>query len=98
MASFLGRVTDLTRTARKLQTLAERISAGEARSGGVARRMSFDEFARRVAEFEGSSPLVAREHAVAVLATLREAIGDGEFFDVTVQLPDDYLRALPRAG
>lgn len=34
----------------------------------------------------------------AVLATLREAIGDGEFFDVTVQLPDDYLRALPRAG
>lgn len=53
---------------------------------------------RRVAEFEGASPLTASEHAGAVLATRREATGDDEFFDVTVQLPDDYLRALPRMG
>jgi uncharacterized protein (DUF2267 family) len=91
-----GEVDDLI--ARLPLALHVPLKAGRARSGGVARRMSFDEFARRVAEFEGSSPLVGREHAVAVLATLREAIGDGEFFDVTVQLPDDYLRALPRAG
>lgn len=76
----------------------EPLEAGRARSGGVARRMSFDEFVRRVAEVEDSSPLAAREHAAAVLATLREATGDDEFFDVTVQLPDDYLRALPRMG
>jgi uncharacterized protein (DUF2267 family) len=74
------------------------LKAGRARSGGVARRMSFDEFARCVAEREGTSPLVARQHAAAVLATLREAIGDDEFFDVTAQLPDDYVRALVSAG
>ena len=33
-------------------------------------------------------------NARVVLTTLREAVGDDEFFDVTVQLPDDYISAL----
>jgi uncharacterized protein (DUF2267 family) len=36
----------------------------------------------------------AVEHARAVLAVLREAIGDEEFFDVVVQLPAEYVRTL----
>jgi hypothetical protein len=36
----------------------------------------------------------ASEHARAVFAALREAVGD-EFFDVTVQLPPDYAVLLP---
>jgi uncharacterized protein (DUF2267 family) len=74
------------------------LKAGRARSGGVARRMSFDEFVRRVADREDTSPLVARDHVIAVLATLREAIGEDEFLDVTAQLPEEYLGALVRAG
>ncbi|TQS23123.1 DUF2267 domain-containing protein [Microbispora sp. KK1-11] len=35
-------------------------------------------------------------HAAAVFATLREAITDKEFFDITVQLPDEYWTLLPR--
>jgi uncharacterized protein (DUF2267 family) len=35
---------------------------------------------------------------IAVLATLREAIGEDEFLDVTAQLPEEYLGALVRAG
>jgi uncharacterized protein (DUF2267 family) len=73
------------------------LRAGRARGGDAAQRMSFDAFVQRVAEREGVSPAAAREHTVAVLATLREAVGDDEFFDVTVQLPDDYVRALVSA-
>jgi uncharacterized protein (DUF2267 family) len=93
-----------------LETLAERIAAGEVddliarfalelrpplergkqRGDGKAVRMSLDEFVRRVAEREGVSPLTAREHTGAVLATLRELLGDAEWRDVTAQLPSDY--------
>jgi uncharacterized protein (DUF2267 family) len=99
-----------------LETLAERIAAGEvddledrlavelrapldrgvARSGDEARRMSLDEFLRRVAEREGVTPLHAREDARAVLATLREAVGEREFLDVAVQLPQEYAPVLAR--
>ncbi len=37
----------------------------------------------------------ASEHARAVFATLREAVGDEEYFDVTAQLPPDYGVLLP---
>ncbi len=38
---------------------------------------------------------IARDDAErAVRATLTEAVDDGEFFDVTVQLPQDYVSAL----
>jgi uncharacterized protein (DUF2267 family) len=102
-----------------LETLAERIAAGEVRDllvrlplelhdalrrgaqhgDGAAVPMSFDEFIRRVAEREGGDvdPLLgAREHARAVLVTLREAVGDDEWFDVTVQLPREYDAVLAR--
>jgi uncharacterized protein (DUF2267 family) len=54
-----------------------------------ARRMSLERFVDRVAEREGVPPEQARTHARAVLATLREAVGE-EFYDVTVQLPPEY--------
>jgi uncharacterized protein (DUF2267 family) len=38
-----------------------------------------------------------RDHVRAVLVTLREAVGDDEFFDVTVQLPNEYFSVLARA-
>ncbi len=53
---------------------------------------SADEFVKRVADREGGVPPdEARTHAEAVLVTLREAISGGEFEDILLQLPDDYL-------
>jgi uncharacterized protein (DUF2267 family) len=54
-------------------------------------------FARRVAEREGVPPAEALVHARAVLATLREAVGDEEFLDVMSELPADYKRTLAPA-
>jgi uncharacterized protein (DUF2267 family) len=93
-----------------LETLAERIAAGEVddliallplelhaplqrgkqRGNGKAVRMSLDDFVRRVAQREGTSPEAAREHVAAVLATLHELLPDAEWRDVTAQLPRDY--------
>jgi uncharacterized protein (DUF2267 family) len=70
------------------------LKRGRERSGGTAKSMSLEDFEGRVAERGGIHPLVARVHARAVLLTLREAVGDDEFFDVTVQLPADYVDAL----
>jgi uncharacterized protein (DUF2267 family) len=69
---------------------------GNELSNGAARRLSLDEFLRRVAEREGVAPPLAREHARAVFATLREALPDKEFFDVTAQLPDAYAAVTAR--
>jgi uncharacterized protein (DUF2267 family) len=63
---------------------------GGALSDGAARRMSLEEFVRRVAEREGVVPAEAHEHARAVLATLREAVTPKEWLDMTAQLPDEY--------
>ena len=53
---------------------------------------SADEFVKRVAHRDGGiPPEEARHHAEAVLITLREAISGGEFEDILLQLPDDYL-------
>jgi uncharacterized protein (DUF2267 family) len=93
-----------------LETLAERIAAGEVDdlitrlpgdlhpalqrgrdTSPMAMHMSLDKFIDRVATREGiDDVLTVREHARAVFLTLREAVGDEEFFDVTVQLPPDY--------
>ena len=89
-----GEVDDLI--ARLAVGLHAPLERGNASSHGAARRMGFDEFVRLVAEREGVSPAEAREHARAVFATLREAVGDDEFFDVTVQLPDEYVPLLAR--
>jgi uncharacterized protein (DUF2267 family) len=63
---------------------------GSERSRGKATRMSRDEFVTRVAERTGHSVEQARDHVRAVMVTLREAVGDDEFFDVAVQLPREY--------
>jgi uncharacterized protein (DUF2267 family) len=89
-----------------LETLAERIAGGEVedlisqvpvrlhpplkRHLGPATKMSVDRFLQLIAEREGVPVDQARAHAHAVFTTLREAIQDKEFFDVTVQLPNDY--------
>jgi uncharacterized protein (DUF2267 family) len=52
--------------------------------------MSLDRFLDRVAEREGVTPEQASTDARAVFITLREAVGDEEFFDITVQLPPEY--------
>jgi len=92
-----------------LETLAERITAGEVRdltarlpvrlhgslkqgvaqAGPATRRMSPDEFLRRVEQRASVDPDQVRDYVRAVLATVREAAG-AEFLDVTVQLPAGY--------
>jgi uncharacterized protein (DUF2267 family) len=83
-----GEVQDLI--ARLPVELHAPLVEGDAASKGVARRMALDDFVRRVAEREGVTPDEAREHARAVFATLREAVGEDEFRDVSAQLPLEY--------
>jgi uncharacterized protein (DUF2267 family) len=66
------------------------LERGKQLSGGKATRMRLDDFVRRVAEQEGISLDRALEHASAVLRTVREAVGEKEFLDVTSQLPAEY--------
>ncbi len=88
-----------------LETLAERIAAGEAddlaaqlppelgtflRDVGTTERFSVDDFFLRVAAKETADLPDAVHHARAVIAVLQEAITTGEIEDVRAQLPDDY--------
>ncbi len=66
------------------------LERGKNLSGGKATRMKLDAFVRRVAELEGIPVDIAFEHGRAVLTTLRGAVGEREFLDVTAQLPDEY--------
>lgn len=72
------------------------LKQGNALSHGAARPMSLDEFLMRIAEREGVPPDRAREHARAVVATLREAVGEKEFLDVSAQLPLEYAAVAAR--
>ncbi|MET9248784.1 DUF2267 domain-containing protein [Nonomuraea sp. NPDC003709] len=72
------------------------LKRGKAAGPGRAARMSVDEFVQRIAEREGTSPAMAREHAQAVFGVLRESISSEEYFDVTAQLPNEYWQLLPR--
>jgi uncharacterized protein (DUF2267 family) len=83
-----GEVNDLV--SRLPVALHEPLRRGSARSGGKATRMSLDEFVERVAKRTGHSLEQARDDVRAVMVTLREAVGDDEFFDVAVQLPREY--------
>jgi uncharacterized protein (DUF2267 family) len=88
-----GEVDDLI--PRLPLALHDPLRRGRAASGGTARRMTLERFVGRIAELEGVDPFEATEHARAVFAALREAIGDEEYFDVTAQLPGDYDVLLP---
>jgi uncharacterized protein (DUF2267 family) len=95
-------------TAATLQTLAERISGGEAAqlaqylpeelrphltgAEELAKRFSADAFVRRVAERAGTDPERAESGVRAVFATLREETPREELEDVLTQLPKDYSR------
>jgi uncharacterized protein (DUF2267 family) len=83
-----GEVEDLIR--RLPVELHPPLRKGDAESHGAARKMSLEEFVRRVAEREGIAPADAFEHTRAVFATLREAVGEEEFRDISAQLPVEY--------
>jgi uncharacterized protein (DUF2267 family) len=89
-----GEVDDLI--ARLPPALREPLKRGRERGGDTARKMAPDAFLRRVAEREGVDPEDASDHTRAVLLTLREAVGDDEYFDVTVQLPHAWVDELMR--
>jgi uncharacterized protein (DUF2267 family) len=62
----------------------------------VSRRMGPEEFVVRVARRAGMPLGEAVPRIPAVFAVLRRIVGD-EFFDITVQLPDDYRPLLGAA-
>jgi uncharacterized protein (DUF2267 family) len=96
-----------------LQTLAERISGGEARDmaeqlppelgpllhdGSRAEPFDLDEFVRRVAEREQVTPETAAQHARAVFAALGSAVSPDELHDLASELPRDFGDLLVAAG
>jgi uncharacterized protein (DUF2267 family) len=89
-----GEVDDLA--ASLPEEFHEPLRRGNELSNGAARRMSLDEFVRRIAEREGTTPDEAQEQARAVFATLREAVPEREFDDVVAQLPRDYAALTAR--
>jgi uncharacterized protein (DUF2267 family) len=86
------------------QTLAERLSRGQARdlveqlpgSGPWlftetdAEPFDYDEFVRRVAKREGVDEATAERHARAVFAALGRAIDPAELADLIAELPEDF--------
>jgi uncharacterized protein (DUF2267 family) len=89
-----GEVEDLV--SRLPVALHAPLNRGVARTGGAPQRLSLEEFLQRVAEREGANVVDARNLARAVFATLRDAVGDDEFFDITPQLPNEYGAILDR--
>jgi uncharacterized protein (DUF2267 family) len=89
-----------------LETFGERIADGEARDlaqqlpdpaaepllrpGGDPRAIPAEEFVHRVAERERTLDFVAREHARAVLTTVRESVTVDEWDDTIAELPREY--------
>jgi uncharacterized protein (DUF2267 family) len=97
-------------TAATLQTVAERISGGEAadlarylppelqphllRADEAAESFDVTEFVRRVAERSGTDPDQARAGVRAVFATLAEEVPSGELHDLKAQLPKTFHELL----
>jgi uncharacterized protein (DUF2267 family) len=76
--------------------LHDPLKRGREQSAGRATRMSVEEFLALVAAREQVGLAEARNHTAAVLSTLREAVGEEEFLDVTSQLPTEYDVVLAR--
>jgi uncharacterized protein (DUF2267 family) len=89
-----GEVDDLVRELP--DEFAAALQRGDELSNGAARRMSLEEFVRRIAEREGVTPDEAHAQARAVFAMLREALPEREFDDVLAQLPRDYAALTAR--
>ncbi|WP_206601648.1 DUF2267 domain-containing protein [Mycobacterium paraense] len=103
---FEGDAVAVTRAT--LTTLAERISGGEARDLAAqlpsplqdallptdeeAEAFSFDEFVNRVAERSGRDTEAAEAAVNAVMATIRDAVTEGEFDNLLSQLPTEFQR------
>jgi uncharacterized protein (DUF2267 family) len=97
-----------------LQTLAERISGGEAgdiagflprelrplltAASEQAQPFDLDELLRRVAGRESVDRATAAEHARAVFVALGAAVAPGELRDMAAQLPRDFDGLLEAAG
>jgi uncharacterized protein (DUF2267 family) len=99
-------------TRATLQTLAERLSAGEARDvtaqlppelapylppHGDAEGFDLEEFLRRMAEREGVDVPTAEEHARAVFAALRRTVDPDEIEDLAAELPKDFAPLVSEA-
>jgi uncharacterized protein (DUF2267 family) len=74
------------------------LERGKARSR-QARRLSLDEFLKRVGRRLGVSPLQARRHVEAVFGALRDSLPNDEWLDVLAELPGEYaaVGARPRS-
>jgi uncharacterized protein (DUF2267 family) len=70
------------------------LDRGLTRSRGEAMPLSLGEFVDKITQREGVSGQEAPAHARAVLAVLREAVGEKEFQDTTAQLPREYRTLL----
>jgi uncharacterized protein (DUF2267 family) len=93
-----------------LTAFAERIAGGEAEdlaqqlpepaaeplrhADGDAHHVPVDEFVRRIAAREHEPEAIAREHARAVLTTVREAVTAEEWDDTLAELPREYERLM----
>jgi uncharacterized protein (DUF2267 family) len=66
------------------------LKEARSRNPGRAKHTTLDEFLHEMAQREGTDIEHSRRHARAVLTTLRETIGDEEFFDITVQLSPEF--------
>jgi len=100
----LGRETAERAAQATLQTLAERLSPGEARdlvaeipgsgpwlfTNSDPQPIDFDEFLHRVAQREGADEKTAEEHARAVFAAIGQAVSPDELDDLVAELPEDY--------
>jgi uncharacterized protein (DUF2267 family) len=56
--------------------------------------MPLEEFVRRIAEREGVPVEIARDHARAVMNTVRDAVLAKEWHDISSELPRSYLQEL----
>ena len=96
-----------------LQTLAERLTGGEADDLGSqlpvglqdtlhkdfeqAEDFGLEEFVRRVSLNAGTDSTLALQGVRAVMSTLQDAVTVGEFDDVMAQLPNDFQTVLQPA-
>jgi uncharacterized protein (DUF2267 family) len=110
-ASGLGRGEAERAMRAVLETLAERLSAGEARDLALqlppevapflgtdsgAEPFDAEEFVRRVARREDVDQKEAARHARAVLLALSRSVSEEEFDDMVAELPKSFAPLLPR--